>query len=209
MQRVKFLIFSLFLSVPLVHAEGRLSRRQGGPSSGPPPAPPPRLFKCKTGETGYCNGGYLIENGITMSPAGNKGGNVWDGSIVGYSSATLACCNKNFYYTQTAIQCVQEAKIEAGAPMEFTGDLPASTSSSAGLNEEMEHHGIHHRGATIINLRIKMLKKHYERSREYHRRLAASQGNYDDPNGEGIFVADRTILGGRGWARLHNIMGHM
>ncbi|KAH9469833.1 hypothetical protein Pst134EA_007110 [Puccinia striiformis f. sp. tritici] len=100
MQRVKFLIFSLFLSVPLVHAEGRLSRRQGGPSSGPPPAPPPRLFKCKTGETGYCNGGYLIENGITMSPAGNKGGNVWDGSIVGYSSATLACCNKNFYYTQ-------------------------------------------------------------------------------------------------------------
>ncbi|KAH9452365.1 hypothetical protein H4Q26_002391 [Puccinia striiformis f. sp. tritici PST-130] len=75
--------------------------------------------------------------------------------------------------------------------------------------EEMEHHGIHHRSATIINLRIKMLKKHYERSREYHRRLAASQGNYDDPNGEGIFVADRTILGGRGWARLHNIMGHM
>ncbi|KAI7957198.1 hypothetical protein MJO28_004293 [Puccinia striiformis f. sp. tritici] len=102
MQRVKFLIFSLFLSVPLVHAEGRLSRRQGGPSSGPPPAPPPRLFKCKTGETGYCNGGYLIENGITMSPAGNKGGNVWDGSIVGYSSATLACCNKNFYYTQVS-----------------------------------------------------------------------------------------------------------
>ncbi|POV96137.1 hypothetical protein PSTT_15831, partial [Puccinia striiformis] len=91
---------SLFLSVPLVHAEVDFHGRQGGPSSGPPPAPPPRLFKCKTGETGYCNGGYLIENGITMSPAGNKGGNVWDGSIVGYSSATLACCNKNFYYTQ-------------------------------------------------------------------------------------------------------------
>ncbi|KAI7966599.1 hypothetical protein MJO29_002347 [Puccinia striiformis f. sp. tritici] len=78
--------------------------------------------------------------------------------------------------------------------------------------EEMEHHGIHHRSATstfkslplpceytdhglmllaVINLRIKMLKKHYERSREYRRRLAASQGNYDDPNGEGIFVAGK------------------
>ncbi|POW05743.1 hypothetical protein PSHT_10652 [Puccinia striiformis] len=62
--------------------------------------------------------------------------------------------------------------------MEFTGDLPASTSSSAGLN-----------GPEIT----------------LDGRLAASQGNYDDPNGEGIFVADRTIAGGRGWARLHKL----
>ncbi|POW07863.1 hypothetical protein PSTT_07962 [Puccinia striiformis] len=74
--------------------------------------------------------------------------------------------------------------------------------------EEMEHHGIHHRSATSL-ISASRCSKNTMSAVANTRRLAASQGNYDDPNGEGIFVADRTILGGRGWARLHNIMGHM
>ncbi|POV94671.1 hypothetical protein PSTT_16725 [Puccinia striiformis] len=73
--------------------------------------------------------------------------------------------------------------------------------------QELERNGIHHRSATAIDHYIKWLQRHYKTGCDYRRRLAASEGNVDDPYGERMFVADLTILGGRHWTRLHRIMG--